>query len=143
MSGLDLKAIHEALASAIGGISTVGKFTVKAFPSTAPRPCIEVWPDADYISYFETSGPGGLSDVNVLIRVFLSGANAESEWLVMCRLLNAGTGHASSIVDAVMTDRTLGGVVADTFLGNARWNPEEGSIDIPAGIQTNKIGAQT
>ena len=139
----DLKAVHEGLADQIrAGVADAGKFTIKAFPSTSPRPVIEVWPDADYISYFETSGPAGLGDVRLLVRLLLSSANAESEWLVACRLLSAGTGFVSSIIDAVMADRTLGGAVADTFIGNARWDPDDGAIEIPVAIQLNKQGAQ-
>ena len=144
VSGLDLKAVHEALADQIrDGIDDATGFTVKAFPSTSPRPAIEVWPDADYISFFETSGPTGLADVQLVIRIFLSAANPETEWLQVCRLLSAGTGFDSSIVDAVMADRTLGGAVADTFIGDARWEPDDGAIDVPVQIQLNKVGAQT
>lgn len=144
MSGLDLKAIHEALAAKIeAGIDNVGEFTVEAFPSTAARPTIQVWPDSQYVSYNETSGSEGLADVNVLVRVFLAGANIETEWIEAAQLLSAGTGHGSSIIDAIMTDRSLGGVVADAFAGTSRWNPEDGSIDVPVLIQVNKIGAAT
>lgn len=143
MSGLDLKAVHEALANQISaGIANVGSFTVQAFPSTSPRPCIEVWPDSEYVNYHVTSGPAGLSDVSLVIRVYLSAANAESEWLIACRMISAGTGHGSSIYDAVMADRTLGGAVADIDTATARWNAQEGTIDIPAAIQLNKIGAE-
>lgn len=141
MSGLDLKAIHEAVAAAIrSGIGDADSFTVKAFPSTSERPVIEVWPDTDYIAYFETSGPQGLSDVMLVVRLFLAGANPETEWRKACRLLSAGTRFDSSVVGAIHADRTLGGVVADTYIGNARWTPEDGSIDIPVAIQVNKIG---
>lgn len=143
MSGLDLLVVHEALADQIrGGIEDAGKFTVVAFPSASPRPSIEVWPDTDYVSYFETSGSEGVADVQLVIRLFLSGANPESEWRTACRLLSAGSGHGSSIVDAVMADTTLGGAVAHTFIGGSRWIPDDGAIDIPVLIQLNKIGAQ-
>ena len=144
MSGLDLKAIHEALSDQIeAGVDDSGDFSFGAHPMTADRPAIEVWPDTDYIKYYETSGPDGLSVVNLIIRCFLSGANPESEWLTMCALTSAGTGFGSSIADAVMARRDLGGVVATTFVGDARWDPDEGSIDIPVEVRVNKQGAQT
>ena len=143
MSGLDLKAVHEALAAQIRSrVADAGKFTIGALPLTVARPSIEVWPDVDYVTYYETSGSAGLADVQLLVRVFLSGNNIETEWLTAMRLLSAGTGHSSSIVDAIMSDRTLGGVVADAFAGSARYNPEEGTIEIPVDIQLNKQGAQ-
>lgn len=143
MSGLDIEAIYVALADQLrAGIADAGGFTIKAHPSTAPVPAIEVWPDEGDVSYFETSGSEGLADVNILIRAFLSGANPESEWRTMARLRSSGTGHNSSVIDAVMADRTLGGVVADAFIAGSRWNPEQGTIEWPVAIQLNKEGAQ-
>jgi hypothetical protein len=153
MSGLDLLAVHQALATQISthiatqvdeetDVAGAGGFSVNAFPSTSPRPAIEVWPDTDYILYHETSGTEGLSDLNLMIRIWLSGANEESEWRTVCAFLSGGTGHTSSIHDAVMADRTLDGTVADTFIGVAQWNPEDGTLDIPVEIMLNNQGGQ-
>lgn len=143
MSGLDLKAVHEALADQIrAGIADAGKFTVQPFPSTSARPVIEVWPDTDYITYVETFGARGVSTIRLVVRVLLSNANAETEWLAACRLLSAGTGFTSSITDAVMADKTLGGAVATVQIGNASWTPDEAAVDIPIDVHLNKIGAQ-
>lgn len=139
---LDLKKIHEALADQVrNGIADAGGFTVKAFPSTSPRPCIEVWPGGEYLSYFESFSSGGRASVKLTLRVFLSGANAETEWLQVARLLSVGDGFTSSIVDAIVGDVTLGAKVETVRVLNAEWNPEEGSIDIPVDVVAKKSGA--
>ena len=136
MTALDLKAVHEALAGQIRkGIATANTWTIKAFPSTAPRPVIEVWPDADYVDPYGRSGPDESTDVQLLIRVFLTAANAESEWKIAAGLLSHGSGHTSSIFNAVNVDPTLGGKVDGTYIAAARWNPEDGTVDIPAAIR--------
>lgn len=135
MSGLDLVAIHTALADQIrAAVADSSKFTVKAFPSTVPRPCIEIWPDTDYVDYFGTSGPESASDVLLVVRLFLSAANAETEWLQVTRLLSSGAGHGSSIFDAVNDEPTLGGAVAEAHVAVARWRPQDRSLDIPVAI---------
>jgi hypothetical protein len=136
MTTLDLQAIHEALAVQLeAGVSDAGDFTFGAHPLTADRPAIEVWPDTDYVDFYGASGPDESSDVLLMVRVFLSGANAESEWLTVCGLISSGPAHGSSIFDAVKADPTLGGVVDGTHITGARWNPEDGSIDIPVAIR--------
>jgi len=140
---LDLVAIHTALADQIrDGIDDSGAFTVTPFPSTAPAPKIEIHPGDPYVNYFATSGPDGLSDVNLVIEVFLSGANPETEHLQRARLLSSGTGFGSSIVDAVMRDRSLGGTVDDAVTLTASVSPEDGTISIPVAIQAKKVGAE-
>lgn len=141
MSGLDLEAIHTALADQIrAGIDSSG-FTVTAFPSSVTRPCIEIWPDADYVGVASTMGPDGVADVRLRVRVFLSGANPESEWLVMARLLSYGTGHASSIFTAINADPSLGGKVDSAKALFGQWNPEDGTVDIPVPVMVRKEGA--
>lgn len=141
MSGLDLKAIHKAAANKItAGVADAGDFTIKAFPSTVPRPAIEVHPAEDYITYFETSGPEGLAVVRLVVKIYLAAANSETEWMEMARLLSAGTGHTSSVIAALMADHTLGSVVTTSFVGDASWNPQDGTVDIPVEVRVNKIG---
>ena len=142
MSGLDLQAVHEALADQIrNNIADAGNFTIKAYPSTADRPVVEVWPDANYVTYWGTYGAAGISEIRLVVRLLLSGANPETEWKTVARLLNAGTAHPSSILDAVHADVTLGSVVENAFIGDATWNPEDGAVDIPVIVRVKKSGA--
>lgn len=141
MSGLDLEAIHTALADQIRAGIDSSDFTVKAFPSTVKRPCIEVWPDTDYVGAVSTMGPDGLADVRLTVRIFLSAANAESEWLQVARLMSYGTGHGSSIFGAINDDQSLSGAVESAVALFGQWNPDEGSIDIPVPIMARKEGA--
>ena len=143
MSGLDLAAIHKALADQIrANVAISGAFTVVPFPSTTARPTIEIHPGSPWVNYFDTSGADGVSDVNLTIEVYQTRGNSESEHIERCALVSAGTGFASSIVDAVMTDRSLGGAVADAVTLNVSVDPENGTISIPVAIMVHKIGAQ-
>ena len=136
MTTIDLAAIHTALADQIrAGIATASKWTVTAFPSTSPKPSIEIWPDTDYVDFYGRAGADGTDEVQLLVRVFLSAANAESEWKIAGQLLSSGAGQTSSIVDAIHDDPTLGGVVDEAHAAPARWGPEDNSIDIPVGIR--------
>ncbi len=144
MSGLDLAAIHTALADQIrSNVAISGEFTVVPHPSTSDRPAIEIHPGSPWVNYFDTSGADGVADVNLVIEVYQSRGNAESEHIERTQLASAGVGFSSSIVDAVMVDRSLNGAVADAVTLNVSVDPQNGTISIPVAIMVNKIGAHT
>ena len=122
----DIKTIQEALAVVVR-LAAAGKWTVKAHPDSISRPSIEIWPDTEYVDYDDPT-------VRVVIRAFLAGANPESEWIKVARMLSRGS-TAEEIIDALRNDPTLGGAVEDAHAAVARWNPETGSIDIPVEIR--------
>lgn len=149
---LDVEAIHEALANQIAagiarGNGASQSITVRPYPfSDADLPRIEIHPGNPWLVYFGTFGAAGISDVNVTVVVELETANGAT-WLGQASdLLNAGTGETNSIVDAIVADVTLGGVVQTCVVGDPEWPGDDTtfgqSILIPVSIKAKKTGAQ-
>lgn len=142
----DLSAIHTALADQIAA-GIADDVTVKPYPfSGANPPFIEIWPGGQYVDYAGTFGADGLGDIQLEIHVAFPTANGETTFKVMTRLLSVGTGFSSSIADAVMADRTLGGVVQDCVALEAQWDIDPDALGqiatIPVRIIAKKQGAE-
>lgn len=149
---LDVEAIHQALANQIAAGIARGNganqdITVRPYPfSAAELPRIEIHPGSPWVVYFGTFGSAGISDVNVIVVVELETANAET-WLGQASgLVSAGTGETNSIVDAILADPTLGGVVQTCMVGDVEWGDSRAQFGqmlmIPVGIKAKKTGAQ-
>ena len=144
MAGLDVVAIHEALADQLR-THIDREFTVRAWPmSDSPRPKIELWPGNPYVTYWSSMGATGTSDLTIEIRWFLTAGNPETAFRRQAELLSVGTGHGASIAAAVRVDKTLGGAVADAYPREATWDIDEddGGLtgSLPVEIIVNKIG---
>jgi len=143
----NLEDTFTALAAQIkAGISR--DFNVEPWPnSKAVLPLIEIWPDSEFISYFETFGSGGRSDVRAIIRIYTTTANAKTELKQVSDLLSTGTGEGSSIIDAILADKTLDGNVETVNVLNARATVDQqsGAVipELPIEIVLTKTGAQT
>lgn len=145
--GLNLNAIVEALADQIrAGIQR--DINVSPDPNSGmPLPCIEIWPGTPYVDYFGTLGPNGNADVQLKIKIEVDSIDATTIRLQMNDYLSAGTGNSSSIPDAVMRDRSIGGVLgADgAFVSPCEWDPsgDEPSVSwVPVWLITNKQNAE-
>jgi hypothetical protein len=144
MANGDITGVHRAIATQLAA-NIARDWNFAAFPySGKPLPCIEVWPDSDYIQYFATFGSGGVAEIRLRLRVEVATADAETTFIQLTDVLSTGTGETSSIPDAINTDKTLGGVVraatvlaaewpADDALGNVAW--------VPVRVVLNKSGA--
>lgn len=144
--GADLKAIHEACATRIeAGIAR--DWNVAAFPySGKPLPLIEVWPGAgDYIAYWGTFGASGTADLVLDIHIQVSTGEAFTTFKQITDMLSIGTGHTSSIADALHEDKTLGGTVQTLIVRSARWEVDDDNLGsvavIPVEIVLRKSGA--
>ena len=96
----------------------------------------------DYIDYAETYGSNGLAIVRVRIKIEVDSADLESVSLKVARFLSTGP---SSVIEAVMSDRTLNGAVGDAIALNVEWpnHQEEPWIAyVPVQILVNKQGAK-
>ncbi len=141
---LDLKAIHEALAGQIKAYLS-DDWNVAPWPLSGKKgELIEVWPGSPYVGYFGSFGPNGHADVLLELRVYLPSADPATYGERTSRALSVGTGHGSSIPDAVMSDATLGGVVSSAKVLSAEWSPstDGDEIRIPVEIIAKKQGAQ-
>jgi len=141
---VDLQAIHRALAAQIS--AGLGRDTnVYPFPVSDPVfPCISIYPGSDsYVSYFVGFGPDGAADLNLRLKLDVDG-DFESIAIKICDYLSVGTGNRSSIVDAIHSGRTLGGLVEDCVALSAQWaDPDStpGVAWIPVQIYLLKDGA--
>lgn len=144
---LDLQVIHEALANQIRNTDIKNTFNVFAFSEpggTSPK--IEVRPGIEYLEYFTTFGPDGTADLMLDLIVDLRGMTGEDRALWAWRLLSSGTSDGgspqpTSLVDAVMSDKTLGGTVQDAVIMSAAWDDDNDQITAPVRIILKKSGA--
>jgi len=149
MVGLDVAPIFAALADQVrSGLAAAGEdFTVYAYPELNPDlPAVSLHPAGDgWISYVTSMGPNGTADVLGRLVVQLVAGDMETLFRQACRLCAAGAGHASSVPDLVMADRTLGGAVADCVVLFAEWPDVEadpGRIEIPFSVIASKDAAE-
>ena len=141
----DPYAIHVALADQIRDYITAD-VNVYAWPMRTPDyPSVSVWPGPEYIAYIGTFGANGIADMMLELVIEHSAADDESEFKWIADLLAAGTGFSASLADAVMSDRTLGGVVDDAVVLTAEWSADPQSAIVarlPVQIILSKSGAQ-
>ena len=144
MAGLILADIHNALADQIrAGVDR--QTSVSAFPDgSTVYPCVTVHSDPEYISYWGTFGPNGDADLKLRIVIEVDAGDLTSICLKIADYLSVGTGNGSSIVDAVMGDRTLGGVVGDCVVLTAEWDSENepAKAVLPVQIILRKVNAE-
>lgn len=144
----NVETIHRALASQIQAyLKANGRDTnVNPFPSgILSPPSITVEPDpSGYIpSYFETFGTAGYADINVRLKIEVDAIETESVGIKIASYLSVGTSNGSSVVDAIRSDKTLGGVVDDCLPYDVEWSPDEyWTAYINVRILAKKTGAQ-
>lgn len=142
--GLTLREIREALAAAIrDGVER--ETTVLAYRAASSSfPLIVLEPDGDYVDYWQSFGSSGVAVVRLSV-VIVPGRADESARIRLDDFLSAGTGNGSSVVDAVVADPTLGGVVRTVQVGAVSVSDGDGGpvAVIPVTVFVGKIGAQS
>lgn len=120
-----LAEIHEAVAAVLRD-NVDRQINVYAYPEpNGDLPKIEVQPGSPYVGYWESYGADGRASMNLTIRVETNNQDAETAGKVMTDLLSAGgTGEASSIPDALMSDRTLRGTVETCTPIRCEWSTD-------------------
>ncbi len=142
---LDLKAIRTALAAQL--TANIDRATnVYAYEVDSPAyPYVIVKPAAgDYVGYFGSFGPNGVADVMFELEIATIAGDPISMGIAMDAYLSSGSTFGSSVVDAVHTDRTLGGTVADCVALTARVEPLGDFpliATVPVMVRVNKSGA--
>lgn len=77
-------------------------------------PCIEILPaQGEAVGYFKTFGDGGLGDLRLDLHIYTTADDPVSAQIALDDYLSIGGDNQSSVVDAILTDRTLGGAVQD------------------------------
>lgn len=149
--GADFQPIHEALATQIFNYVAAGgrQTNVKPFPDGGLNfPQITVHSDhGTYIDYWGTLGANGVASVFVRLKIELdSSAGPKSVCIAMLDYLSVGTGNPVSVIDAVHSDRSLGGTCGPNAAAalTAEWDSdtEPNVAWIPVQILLNKQNAQ-
>lgn len=114
MSGFDLVAVVEAVAAVLNP-DTVDA-NVHAFMTAAPDlPALGVFPViGQMVSYNDTQD--GFGTLNLELRGATQNIYAEDSLRLLYGWLSKGAGQATSIVDTLEADHTLGGLVHDVWV---------------------------
>jgi len=144
MAGLILADIHNALSNQIrAGVSR--DTNVSAFPDgSLVYPSVTIHSDPEYVSYWGTFGPNGNADLKLRVVIEVGAGDLMSVCLKIADYLSVGTGNTSSVVDDIMADRTLGGVVGDCVILTAEWDTENEPFRavLPVQIILRKVNAE-
>lgn len=119
MSGFDPEAIFDAIAELIDP-DTFG-VDVHAFMPSAPTfPVLGIFPGprTPFIDYWGTFGDSRRGTMQFQIRTAFT-YSAENSLRQLFQLMASGSGHSKSLIDTLMADPTLGGLVQSIFVGDA------------------------
>lgn len=142
MSGLTLGDIRNALAATItAGVDR--QTNVYPYPVGDPKlPCITIEPDSgDYVDYWLSFGSAGLAAVRLVLVLEPGGNDPVSAGIALDDYLSAGTGNGSSVIDAVLADRTLGLAGCDCVITSATVDATTVTARLSVSVTVNKIGA--
>lgn len=142
MSGLTLGDIRNALAATItAGVDR--QTNVYPYGVGDPKlPCITIEPDSgDYVDYWLTFGSAGLAAVRLVLVLEPGGNDPVSAGIALDDYLSAGTGNGSSVIDAVLADRTLGLAGCDCVITSATVDATTVTARLSVSVTVNKIGA--
>lgn len=140
MAGLTISDIREALAAQLRA-NIARDVSVRAYPPVALAPSILIELDPDAVDYWVTFGAAGLSTVRLTLTVDPSGGESESTARRLDDFLSAGTGNDSSIIDAVMTDSSLGLTGVTCMFQSVDVDPSSLTAVMRFDVMVNKVGA--
>jgi hypothetical protein len=144
---VDLVAIRQALADQIkAGLDD--DTNVYPYPVADPQPpSITIYPNTStYFSYWGTFGPNGNADLMFTLKIDVAAQDMPSMSIKIDRYLAVGDGNASSVVDAVMSDRTVAGTVGDCVVlaatvGDPDTSPGTAELDVQIILSKQNAGA--
>lgn len=146
---LGLQTIREALETRLSTYLASGSRQTNVYaypPETLQYPAIGIHTgEGDYITYWETMSDSGVASVRFVIRIYAAARYVDAQMAVDA-YLSAGSGFTSSIVNAILADKTLGGTVETCRLLEARGLvPDEVTggwvADVPIEIYARKVAA--
>jgi hypothetical protein len=142
--GMNLKPIREALAATIrnGTDQKANCYWSEVEGMQFPMCYVQPHP-SQYLYYWGTGGPDGLADGVLQLVVGVEGQDGSDCASQLCDFLSVGQNNPQSIVDAVMRDRTLGGLVDDCVpMRVSSINEMEGTAVIDVKVLFKKLGAE-
>ena len=114
---------------------------VYARPVDPSYPCVMILADSDYVDYWCTFGAGGLATVRFVLEVLVGGNDPISAQTALDDYLSVGTGNGSSVVDAVMSDKTLGLTGCTVQVDGLTVDPEAITARMSVSVHIQKVGA--
>jgi hypothetical protein len=107
-----------------------------------PAPVVRLELDtSDPIDYWLSFGSAGITEVRFALVVDPAGVD-QSSVRRLDEFLSVGTGNDSSIIDALLADKTLGGVVETLHVaGVSEYDPEAVTAVLPLRVVCRKQGA--
>ena len=145
MASVNIEQIAKAVAARLTNVDRqVTAFWYDELNAPTKGPSISLRPGAPLYRPFGTMGPSGRADVAFVARVRANSASRESNFSRLYGFASHGTSNADSIHDAVMSDRSLGGVVSDCVLGDVEFDEDEGGpyLDVEVFVIAMKQGAE-
>jgi hypothetical protein len=125
VTGVNLPDIRRAVAARLQDVAVVAGMNIYAYPPARfTLPALLVVPDpGEYVAWHGTfSDTEALGDVRLIVRAILpaSGVAQEQAQEQLDLLMGAGSVEGASVVDVLMDDKSLGGVVEDCLPLHAR-----------------------
>lgn len=140
MAGFTLADIRAAIkAQLVVNLDDETNVYAYAEGTSTPYIAIELSP-SDPIDYFATMTGNGLARVDFTLRVNPGNAD-ESAVRRLDEYLSVGTGNGSSVVDALMADESLGGVVATLQIQSVNYFADIVEAEIAVSVSLNRVGA--
>jgi hypothetical protein len=112
---LNIGAIRAALAAQIQSHVSRGVNVYDGYTPASPTPpCVLITPNPDvYITYHATFSQTGLAIVHLRLTIAVPPGPDTDGQKTLDEFLSAGTGQSNSVLDAILTDKTLGGTAGD------------------------------
>jgi hypothetical protein len=107
---MNVTEIRQALKRALLEVDGVRPFDYPVEEPPAGQGDVVVVMDGAALVEYQQAFANGLATVNLVLRIYIQASDIRTAYLRRDALLSSGTGEARSIVDAVMFDRTLGGI---------------------------------
>jgi hypothetical protein len=136
--GLTIAVIRKALADQIRQ-NMQRDFTVRPYPPRSSGPSITVVAANDFLDYWVTYSAAGLARVRLDLIIDPAGSDIESSHRRLDDVLSAGAGNGSSVIDALMVDTTLGGVVDVAHIQSVSVDTETITAVASVEIHVNKV----
>ncbi len=106
-----------------------------------PAPVVRVQlRPSDPIDYWVTFGESGIAQAAFEVQVIPANTD-QSAVKRLDDFLSVGTGNGSSVVDALMADKTLGGVAQTIQINSSSYDPDEITATFELTIVLKKSGA--
>lgn len=141
--------VHHAVVKQLREHLKRNDFNYLAFPDVSVQTNkIEVWPaPASYIDYWMTFTGSGIKAVNLRLRIQTTMGSAITAGELIAELVSAGDGAEWSVWDALLADKTLGGVAEEThWTGDVEYDVDDQTyahvIWMPFTVVLRKSGAR-